>query len=109
MFGSEVTIRGGNHRIDVDGAQYMDELSDHIKRPEDDLGVIIEDNVWIGTRAVILHGVVIGRGAVVGAGSVVTKSVLPYSIAVGNSARVIRPRFSEEFIHAHEDQLSKRR
>ena len=52
-------------------------------------GVVIEDDVWIGSKATILDGVTIGRGAVVGAGAVVTKSVPPYGIVVGVPARVI--------------------
>ena len=54
--------------------------------------VIIEDYVWIGTRSIILPGVTIGEGAVIGAGSVVTKNIPPYSIAVGNPAKVIKMR-----------------
>ncbi|MBI4575847.1 MAG: acyltransferase [Planctomycetes bacterium] len=50
--------------------------------------VVIEDEVWIGSHAVILPGVTIGRGAVVGAGSVVTHDVPPYGIVVGIPARV---------------------
>lgn len=50
--------------------------------------VIIEDDVWIGTGAVILQGVCIGRGSIIGAGSVVTRSIPPFSIAVGVPARV---------------------
>lgn len=55
-------------------------------------GVIIEDDVWIGANSVVLDGVTIGRGCVIGAGSIVTKSVPPYSIAVGNPCRVIKSR-----------------
>jgi acetyltransferase-like isoleucine patch superfamily enzyme len=51
--------------------------------------VTIEDYVWIGTRAIILPGVTLGRGCVVGAGAVVTKSVLPGSTVVGIPARPI--------------------
>jgi len=51
--------------------------------------VIIEDDVFIGARAIVLKGVTIGRGSVIGAGSVVAKSIPPYSIAVGNPAKVI--------------------
>ena len=54
--------------------------------------VVIEDHVWIGARAMILPGVTIGEGAVIGSGSVVTKSIPPYSIAVGNPAKVIKER-----------------
>lgn len=52
--------------------------------------IIIEDESWIGANAVITAGVTIGKHAVVAAGSVVTKSVPPYSIAVGNPARIIK-------------------
>ena len=54
--------------------------------------VVIEDNSDIGVGSILLPGVVIGEGAIVGAGAVVTKSIPPYSIAVGNPARVIRSR-----------------
>ncbi len=52
--------------------------------------VIIEDDVFVGMDCLILKGVTIGRGSVIGAGAVVAASVPPYSIAVGNPARVIR-------------------
>lgn len=55
-------------------------------------GIAIADDVWIGANVVILDGVTIGQGVVVGAGSVVTRSIPPYSLAVGNPARVIRSR-----------------
>lgn len=52
--------------------------------------VIIEDDVWIGSKVVILPGIRIGHQAVIGAGSIVTKDVPPLSVAAGNPARVIR-------------------
>ena len=52
--------------------------------------VRIGDNVWIGRGAIVLPGVSVGDGAVVGATAVVTKDVPPYSLAVGNPARVIK-------------------
>ena len=52
--------------------------------------VIIEDDVWIGSKAVILPGVHIGRHAVIGAGSIVTSDVPPHSVVAGNPARVLR-------------------
>lgn len=54
------------------------------------LPITVEDNVWIGGGAILLPGVVIGKNSVIGAGSVVTKSIPPYSVAVGNPCRVIR-------------------
>lgn len=56
------------------------------------LPVVIEDDVWIGTRVIVLPGVTIGRGSVVGAGSVVTRSIPAFSIAVGVPAQVVRRR-----------------
>lgn len=50
----------------------------------------IEDNCWIGSNAVVVSGVTIGRHSVVAAGSVVTRDIPPYSVAVGNPARIIR-------------------
>ena len=52
--------------------------------------VKIGNHVWIGQKAIILPGVNIGDESIIGAGSVVTKSIPPYSIAVGNPAKVIK-------------------
>jgi len=105
MFGPEVTIRGGNHRIDILG-RHMIDIKEGEKRPEDDPGVVIEDDVWIGTRAIILAGVVVGRGAVVSAGAVVTKSVPRYAIVGGHPAKLIRMRWSDNEIAEHERLLA---
>lgn len=104
MFGPEVTIRGGNHATDFPG-RFMADVRDQDKRPEDDQGVVIEDDVWVGTRAVILHGVTIGRGAIVAAGAVVNKSVPPYAIVGGVPAKVIKFRWDVSTILAHEQKL----
>ncbi|MFD0749426.1 acyltransferase [Mucilaginibacter calamicampi] len=52
--------------------------------------IIVEDNCWIGANSVITSGVTIGRHSVIAAGAVVTKNIPPYSVAVGNPARVIK-------------------
>jgi acetyltransferase-like isoleucine patch superfamily enzyme len=67
-------------------------LADHpdfgvVERP-----VRIEDYVWIGTRAMIMPGVTLGRGCVVAAGAVVTRDVAPLAIVGGVPARPIRRR-----------------
>lgn len=54
--------------------------------------IVIEDDVWIGSRVNITAGVHIGTGCVIGAGAVVTKDIPPYSVAVGIPARVIKSR-----------------
>jgi acetyltransferase-like isoleucine patch superfamily enzyme len=52
--------------------------------------VIIEDDVWLGTNAVVLPGVRVGRGAIVGAGAVVTRDVPPFTVVAGVPARPVR-------------------
>lgn len=54
--------------------------------------VIIEDDVWIGGRVIILPGRKIGRGAIIGAGAVVVKDVPQYAIVGGNPARILKYR-----------------
>lgn len=60
--------------------------------------VHIGNDVWIGSRVLVLGGISIGDGAIVGAGAVVTKDVPPYTIVGGVPAKVIRNRFSEKLI-----------
>ena len=64
-------------------------VADHLQRPRSK-PVIIEDDVWLGNRVIVLKGVTIGKGSAVGAGSIVTKSIPPHSVAVGVPARVIK-------------------
>jgi len=52
--------------------------------------IVIEDECWIAANAVITAGVTIGKHSVIAAGAVVTKNIPPYSIAVGNPAKVIK-------------------
>lgn len=104
MFGPEVTVRGGNHKVDQVGVP-MTAAAKGAGDDDLDRGVTIGDDVWVGTRAVILSGVTVGRGAVVGAGAVVTRSVPPYAIVAGNPARVIRLRWPVGTIAEHERRL----
>ncbi len=71
----------------------------HFKRSLD-RKTIIENDVWIGTNAIVIQGVRIGTGAVIGAGSIVTKDVMPYEVVAGNPARHIRYRFNQDIIDA---------
>lgn len=58
--------------------------------PEAVAPIVLGDHVWVGSRAVILKGVVVGAGAVIGAGAVVTRNVPPMAVVAGNPARVVR-------------------
>ena len=80
-----VSFIGDNHNFDrTDIPGYLQGVI-----PEN---IIIEDDVWIGTQVVILTGITIGKSSIIGAGSIVTKSVPPYSICVGNPAKIIKNR-----------------
>jgi acetyltransferase-like isoleucine patch superfamily enzyme len=58
--------------------------------------IIIEDDVWIGANSIITAGVTIGKHSIIGGGSVVTKDVPPYTVAVGNPAKIIKQYNFEE-------------
>lgn len=60
------------------------------ERTVDAQPIVIADNVWVGFDSVVLPGVTIGEGSVIGARSVVYTDIPPYSVAVGNPARVVR-------------------
>jgi len=64
--------------------------------------IIISDNVWLGSRVIILGGVKIGEGAVIQAGSVVTSDIPPLSIAGGHPAKVFSKRNSEHYFKLKE-------
>lgn len=55
--------------------------------------VVIGNDVWVATEAMIMSGVTIGDGAVIGARALVTRDVPPYGIVAGNPARLVRHRF----------------
>ena len=83
--GSGVQLMAGSHATD-------DPDTPMIQQQRLSKGIVLEDNVWIGTTATILDGVTVGSGSIVGAGSVVNKDVPPASVVLGNPARVIQNR-----------------
>ncbi|WP_158095461.1 CatB-related O-acetyltransferase [Massilimicrobiota sp. An134] len=60
--------------------------------------VIIQDDVWIGSNAIILPGITVGKGSVIAAGAVVTKNVPPYTVWGGIPAKQIKKRFDNDTI-----------
>lgn len=102
--GVEFVMNGANHQMNAVSTFPFYTLEGWTMNPPvpDDLPLkgdtVIGNDVWIGQNAVILPGVHIGDGAIIGANSVVGSDVEPYTIVVGNPARVLRKRFDEELI-----------
>ncbi len=86
MMAPEVLILGGNHRFDRVDIPMM--FQGNVEYGPVEIG----NDVWIGSRVIILPGLKIGEGSIIGAGSVVTKDVMPYSIVAGNPAKLIKMR-----------------
>lgn len=105
LFGKNVFINAGCHFQDQGGITIGDGVlighnvvlatANHALAPSKSrklnyAPIVIGDNVWIGSNAVILQGVTIGQWAVVAAGAVVTKDVEPYTVVGGIPAKFIR-------------------
>lgn len=102
---NDVLIGLGNHPLDLFSTsplfyRKINPLKiDLIKKDLDVIEykpIFIGNDVWIGTRSVIMDGVILGHGSVVAANSVVTKDVPPYAVVGGVPAKVIKFRFSPE-------------
>lgn len=101
---NDVLIGLGNHPIDLFSTSplfYRKKNTLNINLVHQDLEfkeykpIEIGHDVWIGARALIMDGVIIGIGAIIAANSVVTKDVPPYAIVGGTPAKIIRYRFDE--------------
>jgi acetyltransferase-like isoleucine patch superfamily enzyme len=87
----EVMILTGEHGHDRPGFAFQ-------TRP-----VVIEDHVWIGSRAIILPGASLGRGAVVAAGAVVSGRVEAMTVVGGIPARPLQTRPEQALDYALDD------
>ena len=87
MMGPDIVIMAITHDISDLSKPMIDPSNPSIEDP-----VIIGDNVWIGTRAIILPGVNIGSNSIIGSGAVVTKSFPENSILGGVPAKLIKNR-----------------
>ncbi|WP_317047887.1 CatB-related O-acetyltransferase [Cognataquiflexum aquatile] len=103
---SGVTIGPGSHKLDSISTHpifYLNKTPLVKKFSKSDLYsvskvTIIENDVWIGEKAIVMDGVKIGTGSVVASGAVVTKDVPPYAIVGGVPAKLIKYRFSDQII-----------
>lgn len=86
MMGPEVVIYTRGHKYDrTDVPMQKQGMGD--VRP-----VVIEDDVWIGRRVIIMPGIVVGNGSIIGAGAVVTKDVPSFAVVGGVPAKVLKMR-----------------
>jgi len=102
---TNVTILlGGDHRTDwVSSYPFSAIFKDakgFVGHPLSKGDVVIGNDVWIGTEAMILIGVNIGNGAVIAARAMVARDVPPYAIVAGIPARLVKYRFDDETITA---------
>jgi len=86
LMGPDVVIMATSHAFDKIDIP-INQQGSTVEEP-----VIIGNDVWIGTRTIILPGVEIGNHSIIAAGSVVTKSCEPYSIIGGVPAKLIKKR-----------------
>ena len=102
--GVEFVMNGANHQMNAVTTFPFYTLEGWNMNPPESVDLpfkgdmVIGNDVWIGQNAVILPGVQIGDGAIIGANSVVGSNVAPYTIVVGNPAKVLRKRFDDELI-----------
>ncbi len=89
LLGSGVLITDSDHHL-VDPGRVEDRRAGGLPSPHRDDAVVVEDDVFIGARAMVLKGVRIGKGSVIGAGSVVSTDIPPGVVAAGNPCRVVR-------------------
>lgn len=107
---SHVYIGPGTHPMDFISTHpftFLKEFGNLIPHDDDEIiiqrdrrSIDIGNDVWIGQGVIIMDRIKIGDGAIVGAHAVVTKDVEPYAIVVGNPAKKIRSRYSEDMIKA---------
>ena len=104
----QLMVITGNHMFipGVKGIDVSDQMKDELDiEHEFDKDVIVDEDVWSGARVTILAGVHVGRGCSIGSGTVLRKSTPPYSIVIGNPAKVVGFRFTPEEILEHEKIL----
>lgn len=98
----KIYIRNRNHPLSYKSVHplfFNSNLNPMVSDTLEYTPLIIGNDVWIGHNAIIMPNVnLISDGAVVAAGAVVNKNIPPYAIVVGNPARIVRYRFSEDII-----------
>jgi len=103
--GVKFIMDGANHRMDgpstfpfpIMGGAWADHMSLLMDLPSRG-DTIVGHDVWMGYEALVMPGVSIGHGAIIGSRAVVTQDIPPYAVALGNPAKIVKFRFSENEI-----------
>ncbi len=84
LFGPDVLLTAASYRHDL-GSPVTDQ-------PMAEADIVIGNDVWLATRAIILPGTTIGDGSIIAAGAVVKGDFPPMSIIAGSPARIVSQR-----------------
>ena len=104
--GIEFVMNGANHPMNgtttypfyIMGGRWGSALAPHTDELPLKGDTVVGNDVWFGQNVTVLPGIHIGDGAIVGANSVVASDIPPYTVAVGNPARVVKKRFDDKTI-----------
>ena len=98
MFGPRPMLIGGDHYFAVRGksVRFL-----HPQSRENVEPIVIEEEAWFGAGVIILGNVIAGMGCVVGAGSLVSRSIPPFTVAVGNPCRPVKRIFTDDVLFEH--------
>lgn len=86
MMGPDVVILGGGHNT------HLTDIPMRLQGSPEAKCTIIGNDVWIGTRAILMPGIKIGNGCIIGAGAVVTKDIPDFAVVGGVPAKIIKYR-----------------
>ena len=98
-----LNVQTGNHARVL--GVFVGDVTEDNKPKGYDADVIVEEDVWIGTRVTLLEGVTIGRGTTIAAGAVVSRSMPPYCVCGGVPAKFIKFYWTIDQILEHEYKL----
>lgn len=107
--GVEFIMNGANHQMNSISTYpfYIFNGWKQVATKKEDLpykgDTVIGNDVWIGQNVTFLPGVQVGDGCIIGANAVVASDIPPYSVVVGNPAKVIKKRFDDEMIELLEE------
>ena len=102
--GIEIVMNGANHKMSSVTSYPFNIFGGDWKKAQSlqdtpyKGNTVIGNDVWIGQNVTFLPGVHVGDGCIIGANAVVASDIPPYSVVVGNPAKVIRKRFDDEMI-----------